>query len=166
MRREGPTIRDAAMGDAAPISAIYNQGILDRIATLETEERTPEERAEWLAARGPRHPVVVAERDGMVVGWGSLNQFNPRKTYDYVADFSVYVERAWRGKGVGGAVLRTLIARARELGYHKMVLSAFPWNAGGMALYQKYGFRIVGVYQEQGLLDGKWVDTIVMEKIL
>ena len=166
MTREGPTIRDAAGGDAAAISAIYNQGILDRIATLETEERTPDERAEWLAARGPRHPVVVAERDGMVVGWGSLNPFNPRKAYDYVADFSVYVARAWRGKGVGGAVLRTLIARAKELGYHKMVLSAFPWNAGGMALYQKYGFRIVGVYQEQGLLDGKWVDTIIMEKIL
>ncbi len=134
MTLEGLIIRDAAVGDAAAISAIYNQGILDRIATLEIEERTPEERAQWLAARGPRHPVVVTERDGMVVGWGSLNQFNPRKAYDYVADFSVYVERAWRGKGVGGAVLRTLIARAKELRYHKMVLSAFPWNAGGMAL--------------------------------
>jgi phosphinothricin acetyltransferase len=100
------------------------------------------------------------------VGWGSLNQFNPRKAYDFVADFSVYVERAWRGKGVGGALLRGLIARAKQLGYHKLVLAAFPWNAGGMALYQKCGFRTVGIYKEQGLLDGKWVDTIIMEKIL
>jgi phosphinothricin acetyltransferase len=160
------TVRDARPEDAAPIATIYNQGIIDRIATLETEERTPEERVAWLAAREARHPVLVAESDGTVVGWGSLNQFNPRKTYEYVADFSVYVERAWRGKGVGSALLRALIARAQQLGYHKMVLSAFPWNALGMALYQKHGFRTVGIYKEQGLLDGEWVDTIIMEKIL
>jgi phosphinothricin acetyltransferase len=159
-------VRDARPDDAAAIATIYNQGIVDRIATLETEERTPEERVAWLAARGPRHPVLVAEQAGMVVGWGSLNQFNPRKAYDYVADFSVYVERAWRGKGVGSALLRALIARAKLLGYHKLVLSAFPWNALGMALYQKHGFRTVGIYKEQGLLDGQWVDTIIMEKIL
>ncbi|MBI2114775.1 MAG: N-acetyltransferase [candidate division NC10 bacterium] len=166
MTQDALTIRDAGEADAAAIATIYNQGIADRIATLETEERPPEERKQWLAARGPRHPVLVAERNGRVVGWGSLNQFNPRKAYDFVADFSVYVERAWRGKGVGGALLRALIGRAKQLGYHKLVLSAFPWNAAGMALYQKYGFRTVGIYKEQGLLDGKWVDTIIMEKIL
>ena len=160
------TVRDARADDAAAIATIYNQGIFDRIATLETVERTPEERVAWLAARGPRHPVLVAERDRVVAGWGSLNPFNPRKAYEYVADFSVYVERACRGKGVGSALLRALIARAEQLGYHKMVLSAFPWNALGMALYQKHGFRTVGIYKEQGLLDGQWVDTIIMEKIL
>jgi len=159
-------IRGAGPADAAAIAAIYNQGIADRIATLETEKRSPEERLEWLAARGPRHPVLVAEMDGAVVGWGSLNHFNPRKAYDFVADFSVYVERAWRGKGVGSGLLRALIEQAKRLGYHKLVLSAFPWNASGMALYQKQGFRTVGLYKEQGLLDGKWVDTIIMEKIL
>ena len=166
MALDAVTIRDAGEADAAAIVTIYNQGIADRIATLETEERTPEERKHWLAARGPRHPVLVAELDGTVVGWGSLNQFNPRKAYDFVADFSVYVERAWRGKGVGGGLLRALIARAKQLDYHKLVLSAFPWNAAGMALYQRYGFRTVGIYKEQGLLDGEWVDTIIMEKIL
>jgi L-amino acid N-acyltransferase YncA len=166
MTQEPLTVRDATPGDAAAIAAIYNQGIVDRIATLETEERTPEERLQWLAAREPRHPVLVAELDGTIVGWGSLNHFNPRKAYDFVADFSVYIEREWRGKGVGSALLRALIARAKQLGYHKMVLSAFPWNTAGMGLYEKYGFRTVGIYKEQGLLDGKWVDTIVMEKIL
>ena len=166
MPLEALTIRDAAPSDAEVIATIYNQGIVDRIATLETEERPPEERLEWLAARGPRHPVLVAEVDGTVVGWGSLNQFNPRKAYDFVVDFSVYIQRGWRGKGVGSAVLHALIARARHLGYHKMVLAAFPWNTAGMALYEKHGFRPVGIYKEQGLLDGKWVDTIVMEKML
>ncbi len=160
------TVRPAVERDAAAICEIYNQGIEDRIATLETELRTPDERRLWLADRGPRHPVIVAEAQGVVVGWGSLNSFNPRRAYDFVADFSIYVERGWRGKGVGSHLLSRLIKLARELGYHKLVLSAFPWNGGGMALYQKFGFRPVGVYKEQGKLDGRWVDTVIMEKIL
>jgi len=159
-------IREAVPADVGSIAAIYNQGIVDRVATLETEERTPEERAAWLAARNSRHPVLIAEVAGQAVGWGSLNPFNPRKAYDHVADFSLYVERGWRGRGVGGGLLAALIERARGLGYHKLVLAAFPWNAAGMALYQKHGFRTVGIYKEQGLLDGRWVDTILMEKIL
>jgi phosphinothricin acetyltransferase len=159
-------VRDAVPGDAFAVALIYNQGIADRLATLETEERTTEERLAWLEARGPRHPVIVADVNGSLVGFGSLNVFNPRKAYDHVADFSLYVERAWRGKGVGRILLEALIDRARRIGYHKMVLSAFPFNPVGMALYRRLGFRVVGIYKEQGLLDGRWVDTIVMEKIL
>jgi phosphinothricin acetyltransferase len=178
-------VRAATEADAAAIAAIYNQGIEDRLATLETELRTPQERRAWLAARGPRHPVIVAEatqpgttsnrppteRAGLaapatIIGWGSLNPFSARDAYRYVVDFSIYVERAYRGKGVGTTLLPRLIELARELGYHKMVLSAFPFNAAGMALYEALGFRTVGVYKEQGMLDGRWVDTIVMEKLL
>jgi phosphinothricin acetyltransferase len=159
-------IRPATVADAAALCRIYNQGIQDRVATLETEERTPEERAQWLEARGPRHPVLVAESDGAVVGWASLNVFNPRRAYEHVADLSLYVEREWRGRGVGRRLLDALVARARELGYHKLVLAAFPWNEAGMRAYQRAGFRAVGIYREQGRLDGRWVDTIVMEKIL
>jgi L-amino acid N-acyltransferase YncA len=159
-------VRPAVEADAAAICEIYNQGIEDRLATLETERRTPEERRQWLKSRGPRHPVVVAEDGGSVLAWGSLNPFNPRDAYRHVADFSIYVERGHRGEGLGRVVLARLIDLARELGYHKLVLSAFPFNAAGMALYERLGFRTVGVYKEQGLLDGHWVDTIVMEKLL
>lgn len=160
-------IRDATAADAAAIAHIYNQGIEDRVATLETQQRTAEERAEWLAARGPRHPVLVAtDAAGAVVGWASLNPFNPRPAYDHVVDFSVYVGREQRGRGVGEALLGALEARARALGFHKLVLAAFPTNAPGMRLYERHGFRTVGVYHEQGMLDGRWVDVIVMEKIL
>ncbi len=159
-------LRLATAADAEAICRIYNQGIEDRVATLETELRTPEERRRWLAGRSPRHPVIVAEANGEVVGWGSLNVYNAREAYRFVADFSVYVEREYRGKGVGRVLLERLIELAREHGFHKMVLSAFPTNTGGMALYEKLGFRTVGIYREQGQLDGKWVDTIVMEKLL
>jgi phosphinothricin acetyltransferase len=159
-------VRSATAADAQAICRIYNQGIEDRLATLETELRTPDERRQWLAGRSPRHPVIVAEHDGVVTGWGSLNVFNARPAYQHVADFSVYVERAWRGKGVGRTLLARLVELGRELGYHKLVLSAFPVNTAGVALYERLGFRTVGIYKEQGLLDGKWVDTIIMEKLL
>ena len=64
------TIRDAAPADAEAVCRIENQGIEDRVATLETELRTPAERREWMASRGPRHPVLVAEIDGAITGWG------------------------------------------------------------------------------------------------
>ena len=160
------SVRPATREDAEAICRIYNQGIEDRVATLETELRTPAERLEWLTARGPRHPVLVASADGEVVGWGSLNRFNPRPAYDHVVDFSAYVEQSWRGRGVGGRLLAALIETARHLHYHKMVLAAFPTNGAGMALYERLGFSRVGVYREQGLLDGRWVDVVIMEQLL
>jgi len=189
-------VRLAAAPDAEAICRIYNQGIEDRVATLETELRTPDERRRWLTSRSPRHPVIVAESVESVVaatvrpasieggrtqarpgsapadkpldaiGWASLNVFNAREAYRYVADISVYVERAWRGRGVGRVLLEKLTELGRAHGFHKLVLSAFPGNAGGMALYARSGFRTVGIYHEQGQLDGEWVDTIVMEKLL
>ena len=193
-------LRLASPADAEAICRIYNQGIEDRVATLETELRTPDERRQWLASRGTRHPVIVAEvePEGLsaraskglsgraepartslsppsvqagltapaTTGWASLNVFNAREAYRFVADISVYVERGWRGKGVGRVMLEKLVELGRTHGYHKLVLSAFPGNAAGMALYTKSGFRTVGIYHEQGQLDGKWVDTIIMEKVL
>jgi len=159
-------VRLASSDDAQAICDIYNEGIEDRVATLETRLRTGAEQRAWLESRDERHPVVVAERDGQVVGWGSLNVFNPRPAYDHVADFSVYVMRTARATGVGGGLLDYLIVIARDIGYHKMVLAAFGWNSAGIALYERSGFRRVGVYREQGLLNGRWVDTLVMEKLL
>ena len=163
---DGLRVRLATPQDAEAICRIYNQGIEDRVATLETELRTPDERRTWLTSRGPRHPVIVAESGTTIPGWASLNLFNARDAYRFVADISVYVDRAWRGKGVGNVMLARLIELGREHGFHKLVLSAFPTNTGGMALYSKHGFRTVGIYKEMGQLDGAWVDTVIMEKLL
>ena len=159
-------IRPAEPRDAGAICDIYNQGIEDRIATLETHLRTPEERRAWLEARGPRHPVVVCERRGAVCGWASLNSFNPREAYDHVADFSVYVEREFRGRGIGAALLAQLEVLATGHGYHKLVLAMFPSNGAGVTLYRRRGFREVGIYREHGRVDGRWLDILIMEKIL
>jgi len=159
-------VRVARSDDAQAICDIYNEGIEDGVATLETRLRSSDEQRAWLESRDDRHPVVIAERDARVVGWGSLNVFNPRPAYDHVADFSVYVARSARATGVGRSLLDYLIALARDIGYHKMILAAFDWNTAGMALYERSGFRRVGIYREQGLLNGRWVDTVVMEKLL
>lgn len=160
------TIRDATGVDVDAICAIHNQGIADRIATLDTTLRVPADTRTWLSERGPRHPVLVAELDGEVVGWASLNQFNPRPAYDFVADFSVYIERARRGTGIGRQLLDGLVDLARAHGYHKMVLAAMAFNDAGLALYTRTGFARVGVYREQGQLDGRWVDVVIMEQLL
>jgi phosphinothricin acetyltransferase len=159
-------VRAAVASDADDICTIHNQGIVDRIATLDTSLRTPAGCREWLAERDARHPVLVADAAGLVVGWASLNRFNARAAYDHVADFSVYVERGWRGRGIGTTLLARLVDRARELGFHKMVLAALAFNEPGIALYGRAGFTRVGVYREQGQLDGRWVDVVIMEKLL
>jgi phosphinothricin acetyltransferase len=160
------TIRPAMPADAEAICAIHNEGIVDRIATLDTTLRTTQGTRQWLDARSARHPVIVADRDASVVGWASLNPFNPRPAYDHVADFSVYVRRSCRGQGIGRQLLDRLIDLARGIGYHKMVLAAMASNDAGIALYASAGFFKVGIYREQGLVDGNWVDVIVMEKLL
>jgi phosphinothricin acetyltransferase len=110
--------------------------------------------------------VVVAESGTQIVAWASLNSFNPRQCYDHVADISVYVERSWRGKGVGRMLLARLLELGRSVGFHKLVLACFPSNKPGVALYERMGFVPVGVYREQGLLDGQWVDVLIMEHLL
>src|SRR5207244_13442052 len=113
--------------------------IEDRVATLETELRTPAERRQWIADRSPLGPVIVGETTGEIVGWGSLNVFNPREAYRFVADFSVYIERTWRGRGVGRVLLEKLIELARAHGFHKLVLSARPFAAHGTARDEQPG---------------------------
>ena len=160
------SIRRAHAADAEAIAAIYNQGIEDRVATLETELRTPDERRAWLAARGERHPVLIAERGGAVLAWASLNPFNPRAAYAHVADLSIYVARSARGSGVGRVLLGRIIDEARGLGFHKMVLAAFPRTPPACGSTRGWASPPWGRTASRAASDGCWVDVIVMEQIL
>ncbi len=157
-------VRPATVGDVPAITRIYNQGIEDK-STLETQLRTYEERHQWLTGRSERHPVTVAVRQGEVIGWASINPFSVRQAYRFVGDLSVYVERDVRRTGAGLRLMQDLMERAKSLEYHKLVLTTFP-HLPAVKLYEKLGFRHVGDYREQGLLDGAWVDTRIMEYIL
>lgn len=157
------TTRKATAADAAAIARIYNQGIEDRIATFETRLRTAQDVAGWLDGR---HPVVVAEDDGRVVGFASTSTYRLRDCYARIAEFSVYVERDFRGHGVGRPVLRALIDASGEAGLHKLVSRIFPENVASRALCRSLGFREVGTYKEHGQLEGVWKDCVIVERLL
>jgi phosphinothricin acetyltransferase len=148
------------------ILEIYNQGIEDRIATLEESTKDYSYMKEWFEKHQGRYKVVVAEQDGNVVGWASLNPYNNRCAYDGVADLSIYISRDQRGKGLGKKLLAEIESLARNNHFHKIVLFTFPFNQLGQGLYRKMGYREVGVFQNQGKLDSEFVDVMAMEKLL
>jgi phosphinothricin acetyltransferase len=163
----GYTTRTADSNDIPSITKIYNQGIEDRIATLETRLRTVDDMNDWFLSRSEKHKaVVIADEAGIVYGWASLNVFNSRCCYSGVADISIYIDREMRGKGLGGMLLDYLMRSAREQEFHKLVLSTFDFNERGRRLYTSRGFREVGTYMDQGILDDKFVNVTIMEKLL
>ena len=161
------TTRGAIPEDIPSITTIYNEGIEDKIATLETRLRTKDEMRSWLIDRSDKHKVVVGEdKKGVILGWASLNQFNSRCCYSGVADISIYVKREMRGKGVGKGLLNFLTEVGKEQGFHKLVLSMIDSNISGKKLYVYSGFGGVGTEINQGRIDGKWVYITIMEKLL
>ncbi|MBM7614402.1 arsinothricin resistance N-acetyltransferase ArsN1 family A [Alkaliphilus hydrothermalis] len=166
-------VRLAKKDDLMAIKEIYNEGIEDGIATLETRLRNDEEILTWFRGKSTRHKVLVVEglkdphsQGGIVLGWAALNVFNPRACYDGVADFSIYIRRTMRGKGLGKLLLQALIEVAPKENFHKLVLSTFVINEAGQRLYQSLGFREVGTYFKQGRVGDQWIDITIMEKIL
>jgi len=158
--------RVATPADAAAIAAIYNEGIADRIATFETEPRTPDQIATWLADKGDRYPTVVVERDGQLVAWASASAYRSRPAYAGVAEHSVYVARSARGTGAGRVTLNALCQLYAERGFWKIVSRIFPENTASLALHERCGFRVVGIYQRHGKLDGHWRDCVIVERLL
>ena len=157
-------VRSAVAADAARIAEIYNEGIRDRSATFETRERAAEEVLEWL--RDPRYPILAAEVGDEVVGWVSASGYRPRECYAGIAEFSVYVARSARGRGVGDALLRALLPALEAAGFWKVLSRIFPENGASRALCARHGFREVGVYRRHARLDGVWRDVVVVERLL
>lgn len=159
-------VRMAAPSDLESIRLIYNQGIEDRIATLDEDPKTDAEIRQWYQDHRERYCVLVATQNGKLVGWASLNPYSHRCAYDGVADVSVYVRRDKRSEGIGSRLLAEIERNAARNGFHKIVLFAFASNDAGHRLYRKSGFRDVGTFHEQGRLDGKYIDVLAMEKIV
>ena len=155
--------RAATPADAAAIARIYNQGIADRLATFETRPRGAADIAAWFDGV---HPIVVIEAEGEVVAWPATPLYRPRDCYAGIAEFSVYVERAWRGRGAGRQAMAALIAAAEAAGFWKLVSRVFVENAASRALLRACGFREVGIYEKHGQLDGVWRDVVIVERLI
>ena len=157
------TSRAATAADAPAIAAIYNEGIEDRTATFETRPRTASDVAGWLDGV---HPVVVVERDALVVGFADTTTYRPRECYAGIAEFGVYVARDRRGQGVGREAMEGIVTAAAAAGFWKLVSRVFVANAASRALLRSIGFREVGTYRRHARLDGEWVDVVIVELLL
>jgi L-amino acid N-acyltransferase YncA len=156
--------RPAGPDDAEPIARIYNEGIEDRLATFETEPRSAADVAAWLDGETP---VVVVEDDaGAVVAWASAPEYRSRRAYSGVREFSIYVARSARGRGLGRMTLQALIDECEARGFWKLVSRVFPENEASLALCRSLGFREVGVYRRHAKLDGEWRDVVIVERLL
>ena len=155
--------RSARPEDAGEIARIYNQGIEEGISTFETRPRVAEDVLCWFDGR---HPVVVVEEDGRVIGFAATSEYRPRECYAGIAEFSVYVEREFRGRGAGRMAMTELIDAAERAGFWKLVSRVFVENAPSRELLRSLGFREVGVYEKHGRLDGTWRDVVIVERLI
>lgn len=155
--------RPATPQDAEAIARIYNEGIQDRIGTFETRERTVDDVRLWFDGR---HPIVVVEEAGVIVAFASTSAYRARECYSGIADYSVYVTRAMRGRGAGRAAMQALIAAAGRAGFWKLLSRLFVENTASRGLMASLGFREVGIYEKHARLDGRWRDVVIVEKLL
>jgi L-amino acid N-acyltransferase YncA len=157
-------VRRASPSDAAAVVAIYNEGIAERRATFETEARRPRDVIGHLASSS--HPALVAEDGDEVVGWAWIAPYSEREVYAGVADCSVYVRAAARGRGVGTRLTQDLASEAKRLGFHKLLGKLLTTNEASVRLVRRCGFREVGVHRAHGRLDGEWRDVVLVELLL
>ena len=163
---QGPAVRarPARRDDAAAMAEIYNQGIEDRIATFETDLRSAADVDGWFDTALAL--VVVVDADDTVMGYAVAHPYADRCCYRGIGEFSVYVRRSARGRGVGRAAMAGLIDAARDAGLWKLLSRIFPDNLASLALMRRLGFREVGVHEKHGKLDGVWKDTVIVERLI
>jgi len=108
----------------------------------------------------------LASGDARVLGIAWTSEYRPRAAYAGVAEFTIYVARTARGQGVGRLALNALLTEAELRGLWKLVARIFPENVASRRLCAAFGFREVGVYRRHGQLDGRWMDCVIVERLL
>jgi phosphinothricin acetyltransferase len=152
------TTRNLRPEDWPEVASIYYDGMRAGLATFETEVPSWEA---WDAA----HPLrVVAERNGVIVGWAAAGPVSSRWCYRGVAESSVYVARDAQGRGVGRVVMEALIEESTRAGIWTLQTTIFPENEASLALHRSLGFRVVGVRIGIAKRDGLWRDTVLFER--
>ena len=156
-------LRPATADDVAAVAAIYNEGIEDRLATFETRPRDADDVRAWL---DDGLPFIVAESGGELAGFARVSPYSDRCVYQGVGEHGVYVARAARGGGVGRRLLEALCDEAERAGLYKLTSRVFADNAASRAAHVAAGFHEVGVQRRHGLLDGRWKDCVLVERLL
>jgi L-amino acid N-acyltransferase len=159
-------IRSATEADLVAINDIYNHFVLTCTCTYQETPEPIEGRRKWFGHHDAKHPVIVAEEGGRVIGWGSLSKFHERSAYRHTVENSIYIHHDYHRRGVGSALLQELIKIARAAGFHAIIAGIDGEQTASVALHVKFGFQKVAHLKQVGFKFGRWLDTIYMELLL
>ncbi|MEZ5174869.1 MAG: N-acetyltransferase family protein [Acidimicrobiia bacterium] len=158
-------IRQAGPHDVATMNEIYNTVVVDSHVSFDTEPWTDDARAAWFVERtNAGFPVLVAESEGNIVGVAWSGPWRDKAAYRRSAETTVVLDPAVVGRGFGTVLLRALVDRLTEDGYHRAyAIVALP-NEASVAVHKKVGYREVGVLDEAGFKNGRYISTLLLEK--
>lgn len=160
-------IRDATVEDAAAVEAIYAHHVLHGTASYDVEPPSLENiRQKMLWILGEGWPFIVAEADGPVIGYAYATQFRDRAAYRFTCENSIYVHPDWTGRGVGGALLTSLIERSAASGFKTMIAVIGGAEPASIALHAACGFVEAGRLKAVGWKKDRWLDNVYMQRSL
>ncbi len=164
--RPGVAVRLARATDAEAIRSIYNLEVTESTVTFDLVPRTLADQEAWLVEHEGVHPAVVAVLGGEVVGFGSLAPYRSRPAYATTVEDSVYVRRDRRGTGCGRAILSELTQLGTDHGFHAVMARIVGGHEPSIGLHAACGFELVGIEREVGRKLGRWLDVVLMQRLL
>ncbi|TRX15976.1 N-acetyltransferase [Flavobacterium franklandianum] len=160
-------IRDYQTEDIQAILDIINHNILYSTALYDYNIRSYEQQKNILEEKISKNfPVIVAEFNGIVVGFGMYSEFRFREAYKFTVEHSVYVNENFHGNGIGKLLLEELITLARKQKLHTMIAVIDAENQSSVEFHEKFGFKTVGIIKESGYKFDRWLDSVFMQLIL
>ena len=158
------TIRPATEADLEAINRIYNHEIAHGTATWDIEPWSMERRRDWWASHSdPLQPVIVAERDGTVVGFAYLTYMSQKVGWRFTREDTIYIDESCRGQGLGRVLLGATLDAAREIGARLIVASITSTNEASINLHRQFGFEVMGTLRNAGYKFERWLDTTYMQ---
>jgi len=152
--------------DAEATREIYNLEVLESTVTFDLVPRSHSDQQRWIDEHSGGHPAIVAVDGDTVLGFASLSPFKPRAAYAPTVEDSVYVHRDARGKGIGDLLLRDILALGTDHGFHSVIARIVGGHDASIALHAKCGFVEIGREREVGRKFGRWLDVVLMQRML
>lgn len=159
-------IRLAKPSDARSLLDIYAPYVENTAITFEYEVPTIEDFAIRIEKTLEKYPYLVAEEDGVVLGYAYASTYYARAAYDWAVELSVYVSLDARGKGVGSKLYDALEDLLDQMGYvHFLACISLP-NEASLALHRKRGYQQVAHFPKIGYKFNRWHDIVWLQKSL